>query len=329
MPEERNYYDILGLSRTASADDIKKAYRKLVRQYHPDVSTDPDADQKTSELNQAYNVLKDADKRAEYDAMLDNPFAHGHSAGGAGYESAGFGGFGQGSPFGAEHFGQSGVFGSGDFRFDDIFSAFGARGAQGFRQPETGPVRGEDQHAELSIDIGAAYHGASRSLSLDMPTLNEHGRMSYTRKTLNVTIPKGIMEGQQIRLAGQGLPGFNGGANGDLYLKIKFKAENGLSVADRKDVYQRIDVAPWSAVLGEKTQVNTPDGSLTVTLPPNSRNGQKIRLKGRGIPAKEPGDFYLVLNIALPQANSQEERQAWQQLADIYARSKGETRERQ
>ena len=313
-----NYYEVLGVDRSASAADIKKAYRKLVRQYHPDVSTDPDADEKTSQLNLAYNTLKDEEKRAEYNAMLDNPYAHAQQQG-HGQQGYDYGGYDNGQPFRHEHFGQQGPFGSGDFRFDDIFSAFGSSARGAYERPASGPMAGEDQHAELSIDISAAYHGAERSLSLDMPTLDEQGRMSYSRKTLNVKIPKGISEGQQIRLAKQGLPGFNGGAAGDLYLKIRFHADEHLHVENRKDVYQTVQVAPWQAALGEKINVATPNGTLAVNLPANSRAGQKIRLKGRGIPAKEAGDLYLVLSMVLPGCHTDADKAAWQVLSAHYA----------
>lgn len=313
---QKTYYDILGVAKDASLADIKKAYRKLVRQYHPDVSKDPDADQKTSEINLAYNTLKDEAKRAEYDEMLANPFGRAGSAhGGAGGFDPGQD-FGQYYHFDSSRFGEGQPFGSGDFRFDDIFSAFGHAGAG--RQRQTGPIPGEDQHAELTIDLAAAYTGGERSLSLDMPTLGAGGQMAYERKTLQVKIPKGISEGQQIRLRGQGLPGFNGGANGDLYLKIRFRESDTLYVKNRKDVYQRIDVMPWVAALGGKTAIDTPAGKLNINIPANSRSGQNLRLKGKGIPAKEAGDLYLIINITLPETMSEANRAAWQQLAEHY-----------
>lgn len=308
MPQS-NYYDVLGVPANASQADIKKAYRKLVRQYHPDVSTDPDADEKTSTLNLAYNTLKDAEKRAEYDAMLANPYAHTGRDHAHQYEQA---------PFEHSHFGHQGPFGQGEFRFDDIFSAFGQHQHRAHAQSHTGPIRGEDQYAELGIDVAAAYHGAERTLSLDMPTLDAQGQMTFARKNLQVKIPKGILEDQQIRLAGMGLPGFNGGQNGDLFLKIRFQANDELYVQQRKDVYQTVAVAPWQAALGEKIHVTTPGGTVAVTLPANSRNDQKIRLKGRGIPAKEAGDLYLVLRIAMPEVRNEADKAAWQALASHY-----------
>ncbi len=328
MATEKNYYEILGVSKDADIAEIKKAYRKLVRRYHPDVSKDPDADQKTSEINLAYNTLKDPEKRAEYDEMLANPFKARQQAGGAGQGGfEGFGGFEGGFNPGADgyqyyhfdssRFGEGQPFGSGDFRFDDIFSAFGQAQQRRASRP-SGPVQGEDQHAELSIDIAAAYAGSERSLSIDMPTLNADGHMAYERKTLHVKIPKGISEGQQIRLRGQGLPGFNGGANGDLYLKVRFHESENLYVKNGKDVYQRIDVMPWTAAAGGKMEAATPAGRLNINIPANSRTGQNLRLKGKGIPAKEAGDLYLTVNIVLPRADSEADRAAWQKLAEHY-----------
>ncbi len=191
---EKTYYEILGVAKNATQDELKKAYRKLVRKYHPDVNKSPDATEKAAEINVAYEVLQDKEKRAEYDAMLENPFAYQHSAGSAqgGQHSdyqdyADFfrqyttrqgqadGGFGQGEPFG-----------QGDFRFEDIFSAFGG-GAKRQRAYQ-GPVKGDDQHAELAIDIAAAYHGASRSISLGVPTVTSEGQMTTETRTLNIKV---------------------------------------------------------------------------------------------------------------------------------------------
>ena len=209
---------------------------------------------------------------------------------------------------------------AGDFNFEDLFSAFGrGQGQQAYSRRPEGPVRGEDQHAELSVDIYAAYIGAERTLTLNVPSVDEYGRSTVQAKTLNVKIPKGIAEGQQIRLAGQGLSGYGSGENGDLYLKIRFHEQPDLYVKNKKDVYQTIDVATWQAVLGGKIIVPTATGRLQVSLPENSQSGKSIRLKGKGIPAKEPGDLYLNIRISVPRAESDADRAAWQQLAGYYA----------
>lgn len=313
---KRNYYEILGVDENADLDTIKKAYRKLVRKYHPDVSKEPDAVQKTAEVNEAYETLKDTQKRTEYDEMLANPFdgtsqTRGNPFEGAYDDTNGFRHY-------EFHSGDDEPFGQGDFHFEDLFSAFGRRGQQSHTR-QTGPMKGEDQHAELSIDIAAAYDGTERSVTLNVPTIDEYGRITQQNKTLNVKIPKGITEGQQIRLARQGLPGINGGENGDLYLKIRFHERPDLYVKNKKDVCQTIDVFPWLAALGGKIQVVTLGGRLQLNLPANSQNGKSIRLKGKGIPAKEPGDLYLNIRILVPPVEDDADRAAWEQIATHFA----------
>ena len=313
---KRNYYEILGVDKNADLDTIKKAYRKLVRKYHPDVSKEPDAVQKTAEVNEAYETLKDTQKRTEYDEMLANPFDGTSQTRGNPFEGA------YGDTNGFRHYefhsGDDEPFGQGDFHFEDLFSAFGRRGQQSHTR-QTGPMKGEDQHAELSIDIAAAYDGTERSVALNVPTIDEYGRITQQNKTLNVKIPKGITEGQQIRLARQGLPGINGGENGDLYLKIRFHERPDLYVKNKKDVCQTIDVFPWLAALGGKIQVVTLGGRLQLNLPANSQNGKSIRLKGKGIPAKEPGDLYLNIRILVPPVEDDADRAAWEQIATHFA----------
>lgn len=309
---EKNYYDVLGVAKDADLNTIKKAYRKLVRQYHPDVSKDPDAVKKTAEVNEAYEILKDQEKRAEYDEMLANPYG----------AAQGANPFSRGNPFGGEgggfhryefHSDGDGAFGQANFNFEDLFGSFG-RTAQA-RARQTGPIKGDDQHAEFTIDIATAYNGAARSVTLNVPTLDKYGHGVYQAKTLNIKIPKGITEGQQIRLSGQGLPGLNGGENGDLYLKIKFDEKPDLYVKNKKDVYQIIDVKPWDAVLGGKIIADTVAGRLQINLPENSQSGKSIRLKGKGIPAKEAGDLYLNIRIVVPSVQSDADRAAWKALA--------------
>lgn len=313
---KRNYYEILGVDKNADLDTIKKAYRKLVRKYHPDVSKEPDAVQKTAEVNEAYETLKDTQKRTEYDEMLANPFDGTSQTRDNPFEGA------YGDTNGFRHYefhsGDDEPFGQGDFHFEDLFSAFGRRGQQSHTR-QTGPMKGEDQHAELSIDIAAAYDGTERSVTLNVPTIDEYGRITQQNKTLNVKIPKGITEGQQIRLARQGLSGINGGENGDLYLKIRFHERPDLYVKNKKDVCQTIDVFPWLAALGGKIQVVTLGGRLQLNLPANSQNGKSIRLKGKGIPAKEPGDLYLNIRILVPPVEDDADRAAWEQIATHFA----------
>ncbi|WP_367104866.1 DnaJ C-terminal domain-containing protein [uncultured Psychrobacter sp.] len=326
---EKNYYDILGVKKDASDADIKKKYRKLVRQYHPDVSDDPDSDNKIAEINNAYETLRDKDKRSEYDAMLDNPFAG--QAGGFG--GAGFGGQSSGGGFRWEdikdQFGDGEAFGGGGFRFDDIFSAFGrgARGqtggqSSGFDQFGGGfgaqDSAGQDQHAEISVDLASVYSGDDYSIKLNVPVRQPNGSVDYENKTLKIKIPKGITDGKQIRLSGQGAAGFGGGKNGDLFLKVKVTHADNIRL-EGANVYQTVNITPWEAALGEKINVSTPAGTLGVTIPKNSKSGSNLRLKGKGIPAKQAGDLYLTLNIVNPEVSNDEEFQAYEQLKQAFA----------
>ncbi|MGP5503648.1 DnaJ C-terminal domain-containing protein [Psychrobacter celer] len=337
---EKNYYDILGVKKDASDADIKKKYRKLVRQYHPDVSDDPNADNKIAEINNAYETLRDKDKRAQYDAMLDNPFA---GQGGTG----GFGGFGGQSAGGQggfrwedikDQFGDGQAFGDGGFRFDDIFSAFG-RGARGSAGGQAGgrtqgsgfeqfgggfgaqDNKGQDQHAEIAVDLASVYSGDDYSIKLNVPVRQPDGSVDYENKTLKIKIPKGITDGKQIRLAGQGSAGIGGGKNGDLFLKVKIRHDPNIRI-EGADVYQTVNIAPWEAALGGKINVSTPAGTLGVTIPKNSKSGSNLRLKGKGIPAKQAGDLYLTLNIVNPDitdSNSEAVTKAYEQLKQAFA----------
>ena len=330
---EKNYYDILGVKKDATDAEIKKKYRKLVRQYHPDVSDDPNADSKIAEINNAYETLRDKDKRAEYDAMLNNPFA---GQGGAG----GFGGFGGQSAGGQggfrwedikDQFGEGEAFGGGGFRFDDIFSAFGrgARGQTGGRSQSSGfdqfgggfgaqNNQGQDQHAEITVDLASVYSGDDYSIKLNVPVRQSNGSVDYENKTLKIKIPKGITDGKQIRLAGQGAAGIGGGKNGDLFLKVKINHADNIRI-EGADVYQTVNIAPWEAALGEKISVSTPAGTLGVTIPKNSKSGSNLRLKGKGIPAKQAGNLYLTLNIVNPDVSSAAATKAYEQLKEAFA----------
>lgn len=295
--EYKDYYQILGLERNASADDIKKAYRKLVRKYHPDISKLADADQKTKELNEAYDVLSDPEKRAAYDQL------------GRGYRAGEQ--FRPPPDWGEQHdFGGAGI--NADDLFADIFAHMGrgqrARRAGGFQ------MRGEDIHAAIAIDLRDAYQGGSRTVSLRAPRQDAQGRVTMQEKTLNITIPKGVTPGQQLRLAGQGQPGMGGGANGDLYLEIQFNPDPRFRV-EGVHVYENVPVTPWEAALGATLSVPTPSGEVEVTVPPGSQSGRKLRLKGRGIPAATPGDLYLILDVVLPPATTDKARALYQTMA--------------
>lgn len=312
---DKNFYELLGVDKKASTEDITKAYRKLVRKFHPDVSKEKDADTRMSEINAAYETLRDETKRAEYDQMLANPFGQG----GAGFGQYGqsSNGFGSQGGFGFDP-GQFSRFGGQGFDFSDLFGQFsGGNGRQHSRRDPNQPWPGEDQHARLSIDVAASYHGEERVLSLVVPVRAANGQLTEEAKQLRVKIPKGIRAGQQIRLSGQGMPGHNGGKAGDLFLEIQFIEQAGLQVNDR-DVTQTIAVMPWELVLGGPLMVNTPAGRLEVSIPANSSPGKTLRLKGKGIPAKEAGDLYLVLTVGLPALKSEADKEAWQTLADHF-----------
>ena len=332
----KDYYQVLGVDRNASADDIKKAYRRLARKYHPDVSKEADASAKMSEVNEANSVLSDPERRKAYDE-LGNRYGAGEdfqpppdwqqswrrSQGGrAGGDFAGrAGGFdgtegfrGSDGFHRAEGFGDSFSGPDGDADYSDFFSSlFGRRGAQaGGAGPGQAEMRfdGSDHRARIDVTINEAYHGGERTLQL------RDGDGSL--RTLQVRIPKGVREGQLVRLAGQGLPGFNGGKAGDLYLEIHLLPDPNLRV-DGRDLYQRLPVTPWEAALGGRVEADTIAGIVEVAVPKDSQAGRKLRLRGKGMPGKEPGDLYLELAVVLPPADSDTARALYEQMASELA----------
>lgn len=316
----KNYYEILGISRDATQDQLKKAYRKLARKYHPDVSKEPDAEARMQDLNVAYDTLSNQEKKQEYDFQLDHPEGFGQfggQSGHSGFDDAKF--YRYGSDRGAQEADFSG--------FEDLFGRFGSGfgGAHYQYQQDRRtkqPYKGEDQHASIEVDLEIAYTGASQNITLQIPTLNAYGEPEVQRKTLQVKIPKGLKDGQQIRLSGQGQAGINGGAHGDLYIEVHYRSNERLR-SDGADVYMTVDVAPWEAALGQSIQVRTLDGgTVQVNLPKNAKTGQQLRLKDKGIPNKTPGHLYLVLNIVNPPAHNAEEQQAYQAFAEAFQQFK-------
>lgn len=302
--EFKDYYEIMGVKHDATQDEIKRAYRKLARKYHPDVSKESDAETRFKEVGEAYEVLKDPEKRTAYDQLGSNWKA--------GQDFHPPPDWDQGFEF------HGGGFTSADAeQFSDFFESLYGRGeyAQGFAgQPRREfHARGEDTHAKVVIDLEDAYHGATRALTLKHTELGADGRPQLKERTLNVRIPKGVRQGQHIRLAKQGGAGTGKGMPGDLYLEIEFRPHSIYHVEGR-DVYLDLPVAPWEAALGATVQAPTPTGSVGLKIPANSSAGRKLRLKKRGIPGKQPGDLYVVIQIALPPAESEEAKTAYRNL---------------
>lgn len=308
--EYKDYYKILGVDRNTDEAAIKQAYRRLARKYHPDVSKEPNAEEHFKNVQEAYEVLKDKEKRAAYDALGSNWQAGqefrpppGWESGGSRFYHAGNGG----------QFSEEDLHGFSDF-FANIFGGrhegFGRHAAQAFRQ------RGADQHAKIQVTLEEAYKGASRTIQLQMPEVDEHGRVQQKLRTLKVIIPAGAVQGQQLRLAGQGGSGMGGGPNGDLYLEIDI-LNHSLFALQGHDIYLTLPVTPWEAALGAEIKIPTLGGPVGLKLKPDSQSGQKLRLKGRGMPAKPAhGDQYVVLQIQTPAPHNENQKQIYQQMAD-------------
>ena len=304
----KDYYAVMGVDRDATQDEIKRAYRKLARKYHPDVSKEPDAEARFKELGEAYEVLKDPEKRAAYDG-LGEKWQEGQDFRpppdwNEGFEFHG----GEFTGATAEEFS--------DF-FDSLFGRGGTRGGFARSSRRTFRARGEDTYAKILIDLEDAFTGKGRAVTLEHTELGADGRPSVKQRTLNVRIPKGVRQGQHIRLAGQGSPGIGGGEAGDLYLEVEFRPHRYYRV-EGKDVFIDLPVAPWEAALGSTVKVRTPGGYVDLTIPPNSANGRKLRLKERGIPARQPGDLFVVLTIALPKADTAAAKAAYEDFRQAF-----------
>lgn len=306
--EFKDYYKVLGVDRSASDDDIKKAFRRLARKHHPDINKAADAPTRMQELNEAHEVLRDKEKRAAYDAV-------GQGAQG-------------GQPFrpppgwdsGFEFSGGPGEFSEAADHsafFEALFGAARRHAAQGGASHGSDTPharRGQDHHAKIVVPLEDAFHGATRAITLHSPELDAQGNVSLHERTLQVAIPKGIRGGQQIRLAGQGSPGFGDGLRGDLYLEVELAPHPTWRV-DGRDLYFTLRVAPWEAALGATVNVPTPDGAVEMNVPAGSQTGRKLRLRGRGIPGSTPGDLYVMLEVVLPPASNDKARDVYRQMA--------------
>lgn len=300
--EYKDYYKVLGVERAASADDIKSAYRKLARKYHPDINKEAGAEASFKDVGEAYEVLKDPEKRAAYD-HLGTAFRQGEQ-------------FRPPPEWQEYHFSDAQAGEADGQGFSDFFDSLFGQGRRRQRaRPQDFKMRGQDQHAKIVIDLDDALHGATRSLSLEVPEVGEDGFMRPKLRTLNLKIPKGIRQGQTLRLQGQGGPGIGGGAQGDLFLEIEFRPHP-LYRVDGGDLYLDLPVAPWEAALGATVPVPTPGGAVDLKVPPNSGQGRRLRLKGRGMPGKAPGDLYAVLQIALPPAEGETARRLYEEMRD-------------
>lgn len=303
----KDYYATLGVSREASTDEIKRAYRKLARKYHPDVSKESDAEARFKDVGEAYEVLKDPEKRTAYDQLGANwkagqEFRPPPGAGPGGFRySTGRGGAEQYSGFSdffETLFGGGGGGMGGDMRG-------GPRGAQGFHFRQAGPARGEDQVARIQIALEDAFRGASRTLDLRAP--------DGGKRSIRVAIPRGVTEGQRIRLAGQGMAGLNGGPGGDLFLEVAFEP-HALFEADGRNVLLTLPIAPWEAALGETVAVPTLGGRVDLKIPAGSQSGRRLRLKGRGLPGSPAGDQIVTLRIDTPPADTAAARALYEEM---------------
>ncbi|QHI96605.1 DnaJ domain-containing protein [Xylophilus rhododendri] len=306
----KDYYRILGVERGATDEELRKAYRKLARKYHPDVSKEADAEARMREVNEANDVLRDKEKRAAYDALADRVAAGGKAApdGGSFQPPPGWD---QGYEF---H--RSGTSGPADHHdFSEFFSSIFGAGEQRARARQAGPIRGEDHHAAIEVSIEDALNGGERQISLRAMETGADGQPRWQERTLSVKLPAGVRPGQFIRLAGQGMPGHAGGAAGDLFLEVRV-APHARYRVDGRDITMDLPVTPSEAALGAQVEVPTPGGAtVELTIPPKARAGMKLRLKNRGFPGEPAGHFYLLLQIVLPPADTDAVRDAYRALA--------------
>ena len=300
----KDYYDILGVARNASADDIKKSYRKLARKYHPDVSKEKNAEEKFKEVAEAYDTLKDPEKRAAYDRL--GTYSPGQD-------------FRPPPDWQHDFAGAGGPFSFDDLDLADLFA--GLQGSRGFHRaggPRPNmPIPGEDYEVNVRITLEQAYHGTTLDLNLQLPEYDEHGRLRRVPRNIKARIPKGATDGQRLRLPAKGGKGINGGRDGDLYLNITLEPHR-LFRASGHDLYLDLPLAPWEAVLGASVEIPTLGGPVRLKIRPGTHAGQQLRLAKRGLPKPREGgegDLYAIVQIAVPTVADERERALYQRLA--------------
>ncbi|MDP3559600.1 MAG: DnaJ C-terminal domain-containing protein [Legionellaceae bacterium] len=296
MAQSKDYYSIMGLQKSASDKDIKMAYRRLARKYHPDLSKDPNGEEKFKELGQAYEVLKDPEKRAAYDKYGEN-WEHGASA--------------QQQQQSYGHYAQQPPPNTADFNMGEDFfeTLFGHA-----RRRQAPSMAGEDYQANLSLTLEEAFHGTTRQLEIPLQNIGSNGQVQASTQTLNVKIPAGVKQGHKIRLAGQGAPGFNQGPKGDLYLNVHFQKHAIYEVKDNH-IYLSLPITPWEAALGATIKVPTLAGAVNLKIPKGAQSGQTLRLKGRGLSKND--DQLVILKIMIPEANTEAAKKLYEEMAQV------------
>ena len=281
---EKNYYEELGLTRDAGLEIIKKAYRTFARKYHPDISSEKDAEQKMQIINKAYDTLNQPEKKKKYDSELDasqlNP---------------------------AQQYNSNRSTASNHSNFEDLFGGFYRNFSDDHsshdQRNKNASIRGKNQYVILEVPLRAAFEGLNQQISLRLSTYDRHGQLKIKNKILEMKIPKGMKNGQHLRLIGQGLSGVNGAENGDLIVEIKYKSSPEITI-DQADIFYQMNISPWQAALGQEFEVSTPTGKIHIQIPQNTIYGKKLLIPGKGIPAPTPGNLYLILNITYPQTDS-------------------------
>ncbi len=316
----RDYYEILGIPRNATQEEIHSAYRKLARKYHPDVNKSPDAEEKFKQIGEAYEVLKDPEKRKKYDQLGANWKTGQDFTPPPGWDIR-FDFFTSGTEAG------DGTTSWTTGGFSDFFEALFGTGAKG-RKSGTSRARtyyggawvrdGEDEEAKITISLEDAYRGCTKNITLQSSGLDSNGRVGIESKSYEVKIPPGVVHRQKIRLSGQGKPGIGGGKPGDLYLIVDI-APHPYYRLDGRDIYYKLAVTPWEAALGATLDVPTPGGSVTVKIPPGTSSGKKLRLRGKGMPNPrgKPGDFFVEIEIHVPEKLSEKEKELFKELKRV------------